>query len=512
MDKNDSVFIDMASKYLRQAYQLFFSGENRNDFFHYLKSDLISFLITRSRRVREIMSREVKKASRLQEALTPHRRYHATLCIDSRVSMKLLACLLSHSVKTPAGKFDTEYLPVKGSSKLALAPDGVMAKIIAKELAISDTLVEIMMVHTGCSAAEKIAQDCHGIVSDHGLFYDLEHKVRMGEAISAYVEEHYSGKRVLVFYICFNPENGHSYYGLHHYLNDPEVKQEGFTQVILDRLVREGGIIYTEELAKNKTILKELSKYYFPCNYREQYAQSTLSFWRNMTNIVPAVVELFETKIQLLSQFSNQDDLRQVSVLLIASMYSGFLHNYLGDVIYPYGTHTECCVTVTTDGKGPYPNGIVAFSLDTNSPRLPEYISFGRELILKNRKEGRVNGYHNGLSRAPVLTFLFRRTKQQVSPEEVRKIRETDWSDLVDIDWYKMTEEQFYCYLIKKVPGLSLGSSQTINKLRILAQKLYTPGEASTEHFLTGRMIPIWILADQNRNIIKTFPFLMNGY
>lgn len=515
MDQVDNIYADMSDAYLRLAYQVFFSDGKSNDFFNYLKNDLRNFLVTRDNRVKEIMSGEVKEALRLQEALMTHRRYHATLCMDSRVTMKLLGCLLSLSVKTPAGKFDTEYLPLNNSDKLVLMPDGVMAKIISKELAASDVLVEILVSHVGCAAAEKIAQDSLGldVVCDHGLLLDMERKIKMGEAIVAHVKKYYPKKRALIFHICFNPENGYSYYGLHDCLRDSAVEKEGFTAAVLDQLVRAGRILYTKVSAEDM-FFREFSKHYFPCNYSENYAQNTLDFWANMFKIVPKIIEHFEDKIRSLVACSNQDDLRQLSVLLIASAYNGFLHNFnekLEAVKYPYSTHTECCVTVTTDGKGPYPNGMVAFSLDTNSPRLSQYIVFGRDLVFKNRRENRVVGYHNGLSRSPVLVFLFRRIKRD-NGVEAKKIRQIDWRDLVNKDWYNMSDAQFYEYLLSKIPDLSLDASEAINKLRLLAKKLYTPGEASAEYLLNGRMIPVWILADQNRSIINIFPFLMNGY
>jgi hypothetical protein len=288
-------------------------------------------------------------------------------------------------------------------------------------------------------------------------------------------------------------------------------------------------IISTRRLVRDGEIQKIMVKYFFNLDYKNDYRQSTFNFWKNIEAMLPEIKPVIENLVMGIYPHLAEDERLQISMLVLANTYSGFLHNHsqapdsviLVEKPYEYAHHQESLIAVTMNEKGPFDRAD-AFSVTPDYPQLTDAIHLCRNLIINNRKAGRMSDYEKKsaeqltslehYSTSPVLCLLFERV--DVSDEQVAKLRSIDWSDLPASGWYDIEDNYQFTrdYLDKKYPGIPAVVAAQINLLRHRTRELYKPGQKINELLLTGKLMLVCTLADKNRRIIIALPFLKNGY
>lgn len=518
--------------YLGQAFNVYFGGASNNSkAFEMAAFKLGQFIYAREARLADIQSPEVQMAIQIKRSLFPHCVPNFVVCMDVRVRPKLIACLHGHAFCTPAGDIKNEFLPRKNNrGELFLVP-GSFSIMLDEAFKTQDVVNEIFDSHLHCAAGGLRANDFHAMeVVDNGLRDDVVRKTQMKNAAIEYVDQKYGEqKRLFVFQTSFNPVNGYCYLGLdkEECLNDERVIVHGYTDEILGNLVDEGKILFTKKLGAIEEIKELFSQHYFDCDYLTDYRLSSFKFWDYINQMYPKLSSVIETEIKAIFDSVSADDLKQISVFLAANAYNAFLHNFNADgspKSYLYNIHNESVIAVTISEKGPFDRA-TSFSLDPNSPSLSSDLVFGHGLIRKNRADGRMSSYEKeaieqvfdgsfrDYTNNPVLTMFFQRTWEELSARETKELMEADWSDLTNINWVGMSDDEFRRdYLIKKIPGISAVAASAINNLRKQAASFYQPGLPSTELMLDGRIIPVWTLTNPDRKIIALLPFLINGY
>lgn len=484
------------------------------------------FISLRNERTRDLLSAEVKEAMEIKANYFPIGTPRFLICIDGRVLAKLIACFHGNSYHVPAGDTKIDFAPLKNSQGKIFLQKGFLSGMIDKVVREQGCLHEVLDSHLHCAAGGAGAADRHCCeVADAGLWDDVVRKSKKKKAIIQYVNQNFPEATIFVTQMSFNPDDGYSFFGLEHQECLAEAKKTGYTQKIIDSLAERNLIVSTKKLAEED--FKDIFlKFLFECDYQNDYRHSTKVFWDNFKQMSTEVLPALEQKIKSVLSLENDKELKQTVALVLANAYNGFLHNHKADgnkKDYPYSTHKESVITVTVSEKGPF-SGAESFSVHPESSSVSNDIKLGRNLIIGNRQKGRMSnlekeataqvfGESNDYVKSPVLAFCFQRTSRELSEEETRILQNIDWSDVVDVDWFYMNNQEFLDqYLEKKWPSIPASIAYTINRLRKQAQDTYAPNQAASEDLLAGRIIPIWMIACPNRMILSILPFVMNGY
>jgi len=519
-----------ALNYLGRAFHVYFGGASNNrQAFEMAAFKLCQFIYSRDKRLEDIQSPEVQMAIQIKKSLFPYGVPNFVICMDVRVLAKLIACLHGHSFRTPAGDIKNEFLPKKNRPSELFLNEGNFSKMLDEAFMDQPTIMEIFDSHLNCAAGGLRAADYHAKKAlDNGLRDDVVRKKRMKAAAIDYVNRKYgTAKNLFVLQTAFNPSNGFCYLGLDRDDCLSRVASQGYTEDNIRELVKEGLILSTSDLVRSGLIKKLFLKYYFECDYLTDYRQSSFNFWNNIKLMAPRLFPFMEEKVRAVIGPLSENDLKQAAVFLAANAYNAFLHNFQADGLakkYVYDVHNESVIAVTTSEKGPFDRA-TSFSLDPNSPSLSSDLVFGHGLIRNNRAAGRMSTYEIEAMRKvfqgdneryinnPVLTMFFHRTWEELTTQETKELMGVNWSDLADVDWISMTDDEFRrVYLIKKMPGISAVAASAINNLRKQAVHFFQPGLPSSELILDGRIIPVWTLTDPDRKTIAFLPFLINGY
>lgn len=485
------------------------------------------FISTRNERSDDLQSYEIMEAMEIKTHFFPIGTPRFLICIDGRVLTMLIACLRGNSYHVPAGDTKIDFLPLKNSGGKLFLKAGFLSKMIDKVVTEQGCIHEVLDSHLHCAAGGLGANDRHCCeVADAGLWDDVVRKSEKKRAIIEYVKEKYGDAKVFVTQMSFNPDNGYSFFGLDKKECLAIAEKAGYTNEIIDSLVKQNLIISTEKLAKD-SFYDIFLKHFFVCDYPNNYRKSTKNFWNNFQLMAPEILPIVEAEIRSVLLLEDEKEIKQTASLILASAYNGFLHNHNADgskKAYQYANHRESVITVTVSEKGPY-SGAESFFVHPDSLTMSGDIKLGRNLIVGNRHKKRMSELeiqavnqvygdkYNTYTKSPVLAFFFQRTRKELSPEDIAKLESIDWSDVVYTDWFELSNEDFLeTYLEKKWPGIPAKIAYTINRLRKQAQDFYAPNQEATEDMLSGRIIPICTIACPNRKILSIIPFIINGY
>ncbi len=485
------------------------------------------FINLRNERAEDLLSPEVLESMNVKANYFPLGTPRFVICIDGRVLTKLIACFHGNSYHVPAGDTKIDFLPRKDGDGELFLREGLLSSIINSTIKEQGFIHEVLDSHLHCAAGGLGANDRHCCeVADAGLWDDVKRKKEMKKAIIAYGKKKQVGAHIFVTQMSFNPDDGYAFFGLEKKESLEIAKESGYTHQMIDFLVGENRVLSTKKIAEED--FKELFlEHYFDCDYPKKYNLSTKLFWKNFNSMSSQALPKLEKKVAHILELSDENEIKQTAALILANAYNGFLHNHRADSSrkeYPYASHKESVITVTISERGPF-SGAESFFVHPDSPSISSEIKLGRSLIIGNRKKKMMSaleieavnqvfsGDYEKYAQAPILSFFFQRTYRELSEAEIEKLQTIDWSDIVEIDWYNMTNQDFSSdYLEKKWPGIPAAIAYTINRLRSQAIAIYEPNQSATEDFLAGRIIPIWAIAGPNRRIFGILPFVMNGY
>lgn len=507
------------------------AGERKKLAMLYFK--LWQFMYSREERAHDSTSPEVVEAERIKGQLFPLGIPRLALCVDGRVLSKLVAGLHEGVFRTPAGD-NSEFVPHREENSIFLE-HGAFAEFLDRHFRFHDSVVTVLDSHLHCAARKAVETERAGIAPpDDGLYRDVVRKKSMGTAITEYVSGRYGEKKnILSIQISFDPHRGTCFMGLEkdECLNHPDAMREGYTETVIETLVSEGSILSTGRFLRPESPVRQaMARHYFDINYETDYRRSTVRFWEEMDRmadeVAPIIEELLLVAYPELGVPSRESELRERALVLLANAYNAFLHNYdaAGKAKpYPYDQHDESVVTVTYGDRGPYDRAR-SFSVDPHNPDLSYVVRFTAGLIRANREAKRYSITETealqacygeniaGYSRNPVPVFFFERVETMPDADIVERLRQADWSDIVDRDWMSMDDQQFERYLDRKVPNIPAVVSRRINALRTRAVDLFQPGHAATEDLLEGRLTPVWALSAPDRRTLALFPFMAKGY
>lgn len=497
------------------------------------------FVDTRNRRTDEIQSSTVQAVIAKKREMFGGVVPKSMICMDGRVFSKIYAGLHGNAYRTPAGD-SSEFIQIEGNPKrLVMDPHGDFATLTDEAFAKEDLVVQCLDSHVGCAAKAKDAGHDHGgSTPDSGLFSDVVRKKAMAEAMRHYTEQRFGGTKTMeTIQTSFDPHSGYMYMGLEQdrLLNDPDVKSQGYTEAVLDKLVQEGTIISTQKLAENDPIVNKLFRdNFFPVNYELDYVNSTVNFWENIEKMSPTALPVIEEKLLTIypDTVSNPKELNRRALLLLANAYGGYLHNHDAHGTkhdhYKYEKHTESLIVITFSEKGPFESPI-AFNIDPHTPNLDQALLLSDGIIRINRAKGEMSEAEKTAVEKlysedpksyignPVLIVGFERLKVGTSKEIITKLQEADWSDLVEYkdefgkDWMTTSEEKFKEYLEDKIQDIPASIADSILELRRRAIQFYTlPDPKIVKLQAEGKMVPFWWLTDNKRRNLVAIPFVTN--
>lgn len=525
-EKKESFSEALSSRYVK-TFSGLFKKEMNDRKRKALVFSMEQFILSRNRRVKDLLSKESKEAMEIEQSLYPMGNPFSMLCVDGRVIAKLVSSAHGSAMRTPAGD-SAEFLPNKDGTSLYLS-QGKFASYLANLFNRQNHISWVLDSHLYCAARKTAVADSFGVVrSDDGLFEDVERKKKIAEALRSFVSLTFGGtKSIDIIHSSFDPHSGYIFMGLEkdEVMSDARVLKNGLNVEILEELAEEKKIIFTRSWVEKGGILHDIfSKHSFDIRYDTEYRKGTNQFWTNMRSFSDEVLPLAEKKIIGVypELRSNKDALRQRAVFLTANAYTAFLYGSSPNG-YPYADHDESIIVVTYGDRGPY-DRMRSFTVDPNNRNISYVIKFVQGLVRGNRAATRYSDKERQMLSevygkrmqefvwSPVPVGFFEHLTAPVSTSVIAAIRSTDWSDIAQLDWMEMSSEDFFRYIDKKIPGFPAVAAQRIEILRQHAIKTYLPGLPATNDFLEGRLMPIWMLRDVDRSIIAAFPFLTKGY
>jgi hypothetical protein len=538
IEKKISGIIDRLEKY----NQLRTLPRSDSDF-RFIRDFFPRFIEDQKQRADEIDSPEYQNALALAKAQFPHKP-HSVVCVDGRVLLFLIyggIADIDDSIRVPGGML-REFIRGKDGHFL-LRSGSNYAKLLEKAIEQSDDgcILQIFDSHIGCAARKAEEAGKGKYPGDSGLLADVRHKRQMVEAAVRYVKDHYgTKKRIIPIQISFNPHTGYLFMGLEtNRAYDYAVEHEGeFNDEIIKQLVDYNLIISTEALVHEAAIRKILEKYDFDLSWTEGYIKSATEFWKGVSQLKHELAPIIEEKLVAIypslrdTSREVQEELQSRMILIIANMYSGFLenkhpqiqdtaHNHAvnqdQDHAYSYGVHEEEGVRVGEGGFPPYKISMFGvFSLDSNT--LPANIQLAASLVRGNRKDGRVKDRSgtftdpDEFAQAPIPVILREVTRDaRLTKEEWRSFENIDWSDLMDLEWDMMTEEEFENYIEAKAK-LPQSIANSLKRLRHRMMILYDPNQAISHNVTNQDFIVLPVVSDRSRRIWSVIPFVKLGY
>lgn len=498
--------------------------KNHKKFLHF---SLKRFVELRNERVDDLLSKEIRRSTKIESELFSLGLPKMLLCVDGRVLAKLVASLHEGGIRTPAAD-NIEFLPSMKGDSLFLS-EGRLTQFIKERFSLYESMIFFLDSHLHCAARKASSIDiCGHDLKDDGLLDDIVQKKKMADALVGYVEKTFGKKKkIFPIHTSFDPHTGFLFMGLEKedVLEDSRIVCEGFTEGNLMALSEEKKILSTFLWAQKNGLLFDLfTSFVFELDYEKSYCQSTLQFWENVKKIslhaLPRIVK------ELLAVFPNLSgkklELRERSVFLLANAYTAFLLNHVKNG-YSYAKHDESVIVITPGDRGPYVS-FRSFTVDPVNANLSSVLKFIEGLIRSNRAERRCSREERGVIdtlfkenyedfvQSPVPVFFFQKIEKAVSQAWIEKIEKVDWSDMPQLPWMYMSRKEFAVYLKKKLPGIPTALMNPLHLLRKNAQEIFRPGLPATQDFLLGKLCPIFALRSQEQRIIAIIPFLMRGY
>lgn len=511
---------------------------------------LWQFFYSREERIKDIKSNEIRETIETKKRLFPCGIPKLVLCIDGRVLPKSYAGLHGNAIKTPAGDLADVVPSDKKEEPPYLMENSKFAHTLDKVLEEQDVVCEVLVSHDACTARRLETKDIkalEGNAPDDGLIDDVRRKKDIALAMKNYAKDKHPGKEIIPIQVSFDPHNGFSFMGLEkdECLEDERVTEKGFTHQVLEELAREGKIVSTEQLIdENDAFLRHIfEQSYFEIDYRNNYKESTVNFWKNIEKMVKnsegeSALETIKDKLKdifpELKKKESQKELVQRALLLLANSYNAYLHNYDssgGKKEYPYGKHDESVIVCSYSELGPFDRAR-GFSVYPDDPNLSTSINLAHGVVKDNRRAGVFSKSEKALLSTlypgeekpdkhvnnPVAELRFERLNELPDPAMVEKLRQTDWSELLSgkdnsgKNWMNMSSQEFFQWLDEKVKWIPSAVAHAINELRKGAVRAYEKGRPATKAHLDGRLALVSVLTGPKRETIAIFPFITRGY
>lgn len=504
--------------------------------FAYLKHFFIDFIEDRNNRADEVASKIYQEVVKLAQEEFPKPAIW-NMCIDGRVLPILVfgaSATIGSSIRLPGGiirdfiRNDEGKLVLKKKSNYAKLLDRTFHKYN------EDILFAVFDSHLACAArlGEEMAKGRNP--QDAGLFADISHKKQMVSAVETYMRETYGQKRQIIpIQTSFDPKTGFLFMGL-----ETEEAREyarhrgGFTQEVIDQLVREHKVIATESLEENEVIHEEFTRHFFDLEWIKEYVSSSKNFWKGIAAMRPKLSPILEKLVlEVYPGLAKQDHMSKLEkeeriLLLLTNAFSGFLHNHkvtgkkgkevhLGEENYPYGTHQEQGVKISHDGYAPFDISIFVFA-DFDDKNLLQNILLSEGLVRKNRLEGRVpNDYglfanKQDFVEASVPVMVQEVTHEEHPQEVWDNLARLNWHDLPE-DWDEISDRDFFDYLYSK-SHMPSELMIAINNLRHRMAILYEPGNPISSHFVEHYKVALPLLVDKYRKVKMVIPFMKLGF
>ncbi len=547
-----------------EAYNKLLPNPRAKENYDYLRHFFKDFIKDNNARAEEVSSEDYIKIKKFANSLLPVKIFW-NLCIDGRVLRVLMhgaSAGIGSSIKVPGGILREFVRGTDGQLKLKEESD--FARYIQRAYTDFnlDSIVEVFDSHLGCAARFQEEQLKGRDPQDAGLFADVSHKLQMAKATKLFVENTYGKeKRIHAIQISFDPHTGYMYMGLETDRVFDYVMKNGkeFLSDTIERFVKEGKIISTEEIARDEKVKELFEKRAFILDWRRNYINSAKAFWKAIADMKeqlhPSIARRIKNVYPYLEERNKQaeEELETRFMLLLTSTFSGFLNNMHPDqssvfssqlsassesVIsqsveqtekqktgklesdnpvhtYPYGEHDEECIRVSEGGYPPYK--IPTFTVFSyEEANLPGSIELSASLIRKNRKEGRVVDSSGNFTDPQQFTgaalpiIVQEIVRDPLSEEEWREIAKIEWDDL-PIKWGLLTDDEFFQYLRSKgVENFSVGIG--INNLRKRMAILYYPYYSISSRLIEQYSVALPVLADKLRRNWCVIPFVKLGY
>lgn len=517
--------IDSLISYLEKANKRRTLPRPTTDYM-YARSFFNKVALDRNTRADTVDSPKYQEAVTIAQRLLPYQTAMEG-CMDGRLFGPLVG-LYGHIGDTlsVSGGMLHEFVRQQENQKLYLVANADFAEQLRKYFvkAKNNIVLELIDSHLGCAAreAEEIAKG--KFPQDHGLLADVLQKKEMKQAMTAYVDNVYKGKKkIIAMQISLDPKNGFMYMGL---ATKPAIdyalKHGGYTDEVLKYLTDKEMIISTEAIVSDPAIEKIFKKYMTTIDLEKQYGVSAVVVWKAVdamhTKLLPLLApKLMKVHPQLKEKTKEKQlEMQERAIILLINAFTGYLHKQLFPQ-YPFAQHNEEGISVAKGNNPPYEVGLFGVaSLDLEN--LASNIELSASIVRTNRKTGRVvdsDSIFNtleGFIASPVGILMQVKVLDALSEKEWETIAHLNWEDLPDSNWETMNDREFFQYLEEKDEHIPVSVANALNKLRVRMAVLYDVNHELSSHTIDHDMIVLPALSDESYRLRCVIPFVKTGY
>jgi hypothetical protein len=509
LEKQLTHFLDTRSKILHKQHLEEDRQIEKEEKF--LQEFFSTFIAERNKRAEDIESEELQNALKVNNELFPYATFGA-FCVDGRVLQSIVFGFMAgfgRFLRLPAG--DLGGFRYDKNGEFVLMDDSDIARLLKNHYKkYTLPLCLVLDSHVGCAARGATEATKGNIVQDGGLYQDLKRKDKMTSALIHYVEKHFPDKELFPIQISFDPHDGFLYMGLGRDISiEYASKNGGYTQEVLNHLLKEKMIIYTKNFAEDfKDIFQ---KHSFSINWEKDYDGSAKNFWNNIRKMVveDGILEKIENKIKHMYKMEKKKQLKQRCLLLLANAYNGYLQNLHA---YPHPKHEESCVVVQEQGFGPFE--IPDFSVYPNEDIISNTI-FAANIVRQNRLNGNIfdftHTYTKDYVSAPVPIILKDIVRNKFEDRVWENIRTIHWDEMPQ-NWYQLSDEEFGEWLDDQYEDeIPRVLAAHINDLRKKMASFYTKIESMIELMFEGQLAVLPVIVDEHRKVQCIIPFVHPG-
>lgn len=437
--------------------------------------------LSRFQRAEELLDPRVNEARELAHKFHGEETDHFIVtCIDGRnlpVIMFSFVPKLGGAIRSQAGElfsFGDDLDP----NAVSFDPDSFEAQAIERLLIDPKRKGHVVFYsfdsHLGCAARAALHDQEGGEQADDGLLADVLRKRRIARAVQQYAETLLASGKAVAYLIpqnfSYDPHDGTLYLGLEMQVDNPLVREQGFTPAIRQKLLTEGKIISTWEFLSDQTIVSQLESLRLPkADFREKFAESLLNNWKAITTlygqgkgevyqrIYQRIAHAYQSSGYEIKEGAGRDshgiyDGRPViSQVAIENKAKIMLKNLLtrwsiagndaAEGAWPFAEHVEQAVVITEGGYAPFPMAGRPFPPDAFSVfskddlhNLIDHIKVSIGLVRKFRRDGKIE---DPLGRFQGVDFVGKPVIV-MNHEVVRKMSQESWSVLEEVNFAEL--------------------------------------------------------------------------
>lgn len=340
---------------------------------------------------------------------------------------------------------------------------------------------------------------------DGGLRSDVLYRLRLMRALREFMSQS-TGIDPLLTHGSFNPHTGDMLFGL----DTPTLvlHEEQYDAEALERLVREGKILSTQEFARSH-LLDIFTQFSFPADLINTYGFTMRSLWENLNTMKAVALPRLRNALQSMYDIHHRPiserELDASAKIALANAYVAYL-NTDESGHYRFGEHEESLGLVTAGEEyGPFATSHL--TVERENEVFTQYFRLVQAVIRGARQNGK--GYRGAHPEDAIPLVLAQRVHGGLTAEEVAEyVSEINPAHISGIDPTTATYEGIYDRFADTYGNIPIAVIGAIAKSVVTMGKALDPRDPNTQAIYRRSLLPVPVLTDEFRTPVVFLPIM----